>query len=271
MGNWLKRVAAAHEPAALWLDDTAYCARLLAHGNVPWQDVAGLIAWRRQSHALLAPSVIVLDVGTMAYTYLISSASSTSGQSLDPLLAFSTLLEESKLQSDVADALSGLRSSFTLPLAMTLPSPRVWLANLQTRSGDARTALHGDDIDDASSALAGFLRGFGAVGLDAILLVEDAVSATEAAGEIEDYRSIFNVARFYGWDLGMRVPVAGAWTGPDFLIAPEGALGVEVEVDFWAATTRAPPIPSGGFRFATIPEQAAPEQVLARLDVLRGP
>jgi hypothetical protein len=273
MGAWLDRLAQRAEPA-LWLDDTAYSGRLLADGRIPWCDVTALIAWRLKAHALLKPSIAALDVGALTTAYAAASSGIASALAADrrPVGPLATLLSAGELQRHVSETLRGLRQSFRVPLALVVPSPRHWPVLAYFSAFNTRPPIGADDVDDASVLIAGFLRGFGDTGVDVLLLTDDEASAPATAGEIDWYESVINVARHYRWDLGLRVPaVPMGWRGPDFLIAPSGASGVDVGDAFWAADGPAPPVAPRGFRHATIPKNAAPERVLSRLAILRGP
>lgn len=117
--------------------------------------------------------------------------------------------------------------------------------------------------------MADFLRSFGDSGVDVLLLEEDADSAPCGPGEIDWYGSTVNVARHYGWDVGLQTPKRiGGEGGLDFIVGPGSTRCTEVDPSFWSEGV-APDTPAGGFRYARIPLDAQPQTVLDRLRLLR--
>jgi hypothetical protein len=124
--------------------------------------------------------------------------------------------------------------------------------------------------------LADFLRGFGETAIDLLLLEETAATAPASDAALELYQPVFNVAAHLRWAIGLHLPQSAhsglAWTGLDFVIAPEPVAaahcGLALNAGFWHDAP-APVLPANGFRYAEVPADAAPEQVLTRLAALR--
>ena len=270
MGAWLDLLVQCAGPA-LWLDDTAYSGRLLAGGRIPWLDVTGLIGWRLKAFALLKPSLVVLDVGALAAAFAAArrARSAPSAAERRPGAPLAALLSAVDLRQHVAEVLRALRQSFRVPLALATPSPRSWPALAYMSAFGERPPIGSDDADDASVQMAAFLRNFGDTGVDVLLLTEDATSPPPTAEEVNCYQSVINVGRHYRWDVGLKTPAVLSAEGRlDFLIAPSGALGVDVGDAFWEAGGALPRVAPRGFLYARIPEEMAPELVLARLGAL---
>lgn len=270
MGAWLESLASAPHPP-LWLDDTAYSERLLAGGAAPWLDVSAFLSWRQKAQGLLRPDVTSLALGPLIRAWVEANPSlrtsmATQRRVTAPLRA---LLGEDALRRYIVSVLKALRASSSLPLALVLSSPRRWVAEAHEMAFGEPLAVEEEDTDSASVYLSDFLRSFGECGLDVLLLEEDAASAPAGVEQIDWYQSVVNLARHYRWDVGLRTPreLPGE-SGLDFLIAPEGAKGVEVGQAFWSGG-EAPAVAAGGFRHAVIPPDAEPRAVLERLSDLR--
>ena len=263
----------------LWLDDTAYSTRLLGHNPDIWLDVGEVVAFRRKAVALLRPDVIALPVDEVVSALMRKTPELFMGTKTRAIAPLRKLLADQHLRAVLVDLVHALRSAFPAsPLALTIPSPRKWV-------GDAYRVAFGasDDISvgaeetDASAVyVAEFLSSFGDAGVDCVLLVESADSEPASAAEIAWYQPVINVAKHYRWDLGIYLPIAstfsGEVSGADFVIAPRALAGVPAgaitPLEFWTGA-EAPAVTPGGFRFARIPPDAIPEQVLERLVVLR--
>jgi hypothetical protein len=262
MGAWLDLLARDDGPP-LWLDDTAYSGRLLAGGRVPWLEPSGLIGWRLKALALLKPSLAVLDV--------IALADAVASRRPDQhRAARADVLATEELARHAAGALRGLRASTRQPLALVVSSPRAWPARLNTDLGAESVAPSLDDVDAIAVRMASFLRLFGDIGIDTLLMTEDGGSGLPTADELALYQPVVNVARHYRWDVGLKTPMVPEVSPPfDYLIAPAGAAGVEISDTFWRSGDPAPRVAVGGFRYGRIPDDLPPERVLARLADLR--
>lgn len=265
----------------LWLDSTAYTARLLEGGQAPWLDIASFLSWQRKAQGLLRSDVIALQAEPVVDALLamhpaLRSAMAAKSRALFPL---KTLLAATQLREQLSEMLSGMRACFPgIPLALVVPSPRRWIAlsYCQAFGADADAAAGADEFDSASMYVADFLRCFSESGLDILLLDEVADTEPTSPTEIEWYRPVLNVATHYRWELGLRLPLAkvdpGMAEGVGFFIAPRplGApTGILTPGTFWAGSLP-PGCPTGQFRTAEIPAEANPELVLDRLAVLRN-
>ena len=280
MGLFINLESASSE-RPLWLDSTAYTARLLEGGHAPWLEIASFLSWQRKAQGLLRSDVIALPAEPVVDALLamhpaLRSAMAAKSRALFPL---KTLLAATQLRDQLGEMLSGLRACFPgIPLALVVPSPRRWIAlsYCQAFGADAEAAAGADEFESASVYVADFLRCFSESGLDILLLDEAADTEPASPEEIEWYRPVLNVATHYRWELGLRLPLAktdpGMVEGVGFFIAPSplaAPTGILTPGTFWAGSP--PPVcPAGQFRTADIPAEANPELVLDRLAVLRS-
>jgi hypothetical protein len=266
MGAWLDLLSASPTPP-LWLDDTDYSGRLLANGRIPWLDATALIGWRRQAVSLLKPSLAVLDVGRLAAAFSAATPEARpAAAARRPTGPLEALLSAAALRRHVAEVVQGLRQSVKLALALVMPSPRAWPDLAYQSAFGATTTVGDDETDEASVCIADFLRSFAEAGVDVLLLTDDPGTRPRDSDAVGLYQSVLNVARHYRWDVGLKTPgVPAGDAGLDFMIAPEGAIGVDLGAAFWETDGQGPAIAPGGFRYARVPEHAAPERVLARL------
>lgn len=281
MPKLLDRLAAGDKPL-LWLDDTVYSDRLLAGGRTPWLDAAEYVAFRRKAVGLLRPDFVVVPVGAYARAWVnarpaLREAMAARKRAIVPAR---TLLADEAMRAQLVEILRGLRAAFGgPPLVLALPSPRAWVgaAYRQAYGDDAEVEVGGDEADACAVYVAEFLRSFGDCGVDGILLEESAGAEPASAAEIGWYQPVINLAGHYRWDLGLRL-ISGAGfggeaSGVQFVIAPRpvpgAAYGLALADAFWSGA-EAPAAPAGGFRFAMVPMDAVPENVLERLATLRG-
>jgi hypothetical protein len=189
------------------------------------------------------------------------------------------LLADQDLRAVLVGLVHALRGAFPAsPLALTMPSPRKWVGDAYRSAFGASSdiVVGAEETDSSAVYVAEFLSSFGDAGVDCVLLVESADSEPASATEIAWYQPVINVAKHYRWDLGIYLPTActfnGEMSGADFVVAPRALAGVPAgaitQPEFWAGA-EAPAVSPGGFRFARIPPDAIPEQVLERLTVLR--
>jgi len=278
----LERIATA-APALIWLDDTAYVARLLGGGRTPWLDAAELVALRRKASGLLRPQVTVLSVGGVFDACVAADAGllETMRAKKRAIAPLRTVLADPTVRAKLLEVCRALRSTFpAVPFLLSLPSPRRWVAEAyrQAFGATASVAVGIEETDSGSVYVAEFLRTFGEVDIGGLLLLEQADAEPKSAAEIAWYKPVINVCAHYRWDLGLQLPDATAFVGPlegvGFVIAPrplDGAVvGIATPGDFWSGGPL-PPVPKGGFRFAEIPADGIPEQVLERLAILRSP
>jgi hypothetical protein len=242
------------------LDDTAYGARLLAGGRVPWLDVSSLVSWRGKVQQLLKSSISVLDLAPLTDAWIEANPSVRQAMMAKRRVAapLRALLAEEGLRRHIRAVLAALRASSAMPLALRSPAPGQWMLQAYQTAFAEQLTPGKDETDSAAVYLADFFRAFGESGIDVLLLEESG-----------GCQSLLNVARHYRWDVGLRVSqVTQGGSMFDFLIAPQEAQGVELDPAFWSGA-RAPAVPLGGFIYTTIPVDAQPEAVLERLAQLR--
>lgn len=266
----------------LWLDYSEYAGALLSGGSVPWLDVSELVAWQRKAQGLLQSDVLELPIGSVSAAWLQAHPDLLDAMrgKRRPVFALKTLLADPGLRAHLLEIAKGLRASFArLPLALACPSPRRWAieANRVALASEASAIedFGPDESEDAAAYLADFLRVFGDVGVDVLLLQESAESEPGDAGGFAAYQPVLNVASHYRWEIGLAAPsgrpVAGD-AGFGFVIAPQATDGRRsgriVPHDFWSGSA-APDCTANGFRYASVPGDAKPETVLQRLAALR--
>jgi len=277
MVDFRKHLAAA-SGTCLWIDDTDYSTRLLAGGVAPWLDVASLIAWRQQAHALLRPAVTVLDASALVEAWLSHDGGLREMVISEkrPADALGILLGDEKLKAHVSAALKGLKRIYSgQPLALVVLSPLTWVLRLIELVQDARPNLDEEEVEEGAVNLADFVRAFGNDEVDVLVLQEDTSATKQYADLYELYEPVFNISRHYRWTVGLDHT---RLRGPtdidmpvDFILTQESAeicTGLDVSASVWAEGVT-PAAPHGGFRYLRIPADAKPEEVLTRLAVLR--
>jgi len=262
----------------LWLDYSDYAGVLMNKGTVPWLDAAALIAWQRKAQGLLKSDVLAFPVAAVCAAWLDAypDLRSAMGSKTRTVFAIKTLLADESLRAHLLELARGLRACFAeLPLALVCPSPRRWTGLAYQQAHGAAAEVEDDDADSAAVYIADFLRSFGDVGIDVLLLQEADDGAATAAEALALYQPVLNIAAHYRWAVGLFAPAGfkdGGSAGLNFVVAaaahPGVASGCIVPADYWsgAAATDCPP---AGFRYATIPADAQPESVLQRLAGLR--
>ena len=276
MGQLATRLAAT--PPALWLESTAYGARLLAKDAPPWLDPAALVAWYGKLLGLLRPELAVLPLEPIVAAWLqrepgLREAMGTKSRAIFPLR---TVLADPSLRAHLLEVIRALRAAVRVPLVLSMPSPRAWVGLAYRQAHAAGVEVGDDEADAAAVYLADFLRGFGDSGIDALLLQEQADTAPASGEALVLYQPALNVAAHYQWDLGLQLPGAEGFRGDAagfaWVIAPQpvpGAIhGQVLPPAFWTRG-ELPAIAAGTFRYAEIPADAPPEQVLERLAALR--
>ncbi|MDB5986882.1 MAG: hypothetical protein JWR16_1935 [Nevskia sp.] len=265
----------------LWLDYTAYAGKLLANNKIPWLDVTNFISWQRKAQGLLKADVVPVPLAPLIEAWLAAhpELAKAMGEKKRALFPLKALLADAALRAHLVDLLGSLRSSFgKLPMALVLPSPRRWIALAYAQANGSADGIDigADEVDSASVYVADFLRAFGEIGINALLL-EEAADNQPSVAELEWYQPVINVAAHYRWDVGLRLPGAAADLGKGgglgFVIATAPIAGVPTGVAaapaFWTGAA-APACPAGGFRFAEVPADANPEKVLDLLGALRS-
>lgn len=265
----------------LWLDYTDYAGVLLANGEPPWLSTTECVAWLRKAQSLLHSDVVMIPISKVCAAWIGANPvlrDSMAAKKRRAVLPLRTLLADAGLRKYLHDLVLAVRTALPqTPLALSIPSPRlsiVWACE-QAQLGDA-LEIDADTVDSAALYLADFLRAFCNVGIDIILLEESIDTEPTSMEDLQLYQALFNLAAHYRWDIGLRLPTAKGYQhvakGPDFVVSPkrldEPQTGMLVPDDYWAGTT---PLvdSSNAFRFAKIPPNAKPEQVLERLTAMR--
>jgi hypothetical protein len=259
----------------LWLDYFDYAGRLLANGAPPWLSEADVIAWLRKAQGLLRSQVIMLPLDRLCGVWLESHPllAEAMAKRQRSTFALKTLLADEALRAYLTSLARSLRDSFAeTPIVLRCPSPALWIQQAWSAVNDEPLAVGNEDIDSAAVYSADFLRAFGDVGLDALLLQESEL--TEAT-DITLYRPLFNVAAHYRWATGLLAPTGQLIEGSEslgFVISPQASGdkgGQYLATDYWQQTD---PVAesAAAFRYAQIPADAEPEIVLQRLAALRA-
>ena len=276
MCAFLELLRSPEGTSVIWLDSHKYAGRLLAGGAPPLLDVAAFVAWQRKAQGLLKGSVASLPVAPVAEAWLeahpdLRDAMGAKTRSVYPL---KTLLADEMMREHLVEMASGMRAALSGVLALALPSPRAWVA-LAYQQGHGETVEVGEDeADSASVYMADFLRAFGEVGLDAVLLQETSENQPDKVDDLHAYQAVYNVASHYRWDVGLQLPRLTTLSGAApadlaFVVAADAVLegpshGIALSNEFWEGAER-PAVAGVDFLFAEIPDDATPERVLERL------
>lgn len=254
-----------NKPRALWLDDHAYCARLLAAGHAPWLDTGAFVAWQRKAQGLLKADVVSLPITAVIEAWLAAHPALRAQMAAKSrsTYALRTLLADEPQRAHLVELVQGLRAGLAgLPLALVLPAPRAWVLIAYTQAHGQSTEVGEDEADGASVYIADFLRAFGEAGVDALLLQQ----FEDGAG----CQSLLNVAAHYRWDVGVQGAATAVPAGVAFAIAEAARAavptGIALPEAFWEGETK---VANGAFSYAHIPVTAQPEAVLERLATLR--
>jgi hypothetical protein len=250
----------------------------LAKDLPPWLDATAFVAWQGKLLGLLKPDVAELPLAPVVASWLdahpaLHEAMAAKNRTVFPLR---TLLADEALRAHLVELIKAVRSAVRLPLVLVLPSPRAWVGLAYRQAHDGVAVVGDDEADSAAVYIADFLRSFGDTGLDALMLEEAADNEPTSAESIALYQPVLNVATHYQWDTALHLPSAAVYAaeaaGFVCLIAPQPiagtVTGVVVEPTFWTGADT-PAVSAGGFRYAEIPADVAPEQVLERLALLR--
>lgn len=283
MGKLMASIQAENSPF-LWLDDYAYTAKLLANGQAPWLDSAAFVAWRQKAIGLLKPSINLLSLEPLILAWLTHNPALRENMSAKKraVVPARVLLADTAFREHVAELLNGLKAALpSLPLVIAIPSPRALVPLAYRLAHGAEAAKNvevGEDETDACAMyLADFLRTFGEANVDALLLSESADHEPSSDEELAWYQSVWNLAEHYRWDVGIGFADGREFTGSaptlSFLITaqPCGSTrqGIHVDASFWQGQA-APTLGEHHFLALTIPVDAVPEDVLARLAVVRS-
>ncbi len=264
----LEQVLQSPSPA-LWLDATAYAERLLSQGSVPWSDTTAALAWYGKLSGLLRPDILSVPLTSLIPHVLaarpeLKDAMRARSRALFPVR---TLLADERLRGLTRALCTGVcRTAGGHPVVLTLPTPGALTrcAYETAHGGSMEDVFEPEDFEDAAAYVADFLRELADSGLAGMALIADEQDADLPDAATIAFRPVTNVAQHYRWLTGVVLQGTSDATPPgvDFAVAsgPVGALPTFV----WGRTDTA-------LRAWTIPVDAEPEGVLARLEELRKP
>lgn len=258
---------------SLWIDDTDYVNTLLAKGQTPWLDIAAFVALKRTAQTLLNSDIIQLPVLPLSWAWgehhpeliQLMASKKRAGFALKMLLADESFRQHVLLLSQ------SLRASFsTLPFALLCPSPQAWLiyADQMVHGTDSVIEIDEDDIDSASVYIADFLRIFGEIELNILMLKEYA----DTAPLLDLYQSIFNVAAHYSWEVALYTDHSAKIDSDNeklLMISPVSSQSAIVSPEYWQKDSTIEAVEKS-LLFVNIPDQTNPELVLSRLSALRN-
>jgi hypothetical protein len=278
MGAFIELLKRQGRGPVVWLESHEYAGRLLAGGAPQWLDVAAFVGWQRKTQGPLKSSVVSLPVAPVVAAWLDSRPDLRGAMGAKPRSVYPlrVLLADEGLRGHLVEMAAGMRAGVGGVLALALPSPRAWVA-LAYRQGRGETVTVGaDEADSGSVYIADFLRAFGNVGVDVVLLQEAATTRRPRSTILPPINP--STASHYQWDVGLRLTDSLSPSGdaaPDiaFAVAERAVFdrlphGVALARDFWEGG-EPPAISEPDFRFVEIPSDANPERVLDRLASLR--
>ena len=273
-------IATTRKP--LWVDGAAYSRRVLNKERAwPWHDTAAFVALLRKQQQLLQSDVLTIDFSDYYHTVFTTQAAlvTAMGARSRANYALKTLLEDAASIERLAELVGAVAQvKAATPLVIVCPSPKLWSETaVRAAQSDGQAELGWPEVERAAVYVAGFLRVFSQVGVDAVLIVDGANDGPSNAEELACYAPVLNVAGHYRWTTGLyQRGMMGS--------LPAGALGFVINdrpidaqcfgavVDelLWGAAA-APARPTANFYFTTVPADAEPERVLARLAYARAP
>ncbi|WP_408587393.1 hypothetical protein [Novosphingobium sp.] len=273
MTNLLERLTAPG--AGPWLSHADYAAALLLRGAPDWLESDRIAAWLRQAQGLLASSVVEVDLGAIASHWLdrdsaLRHAMATKSRPAYPLR---TLLESHNLRAQIVSLVESIAASLQgTPLVCVIPSPSAWTMQAYAAGfAGERPELDDDIVETAACYSADLIRELPENCVSGVLIDTSCDTCPPTTEHLQLFQPIFNVARHYRWGAGVLAP-QGPWSaeigreGPDFVISPtpvSGRLtGLIVEQSFWQGVVPPPAPAIDCFRYARIPADASPEQVL---------
>ena len=262
-----------------WLSYHAYARNLLlGTGSDPWTGASAFVQYFAQANRLLRPEVAVIDVGDLYRSWIGSNAEAlaTLAGKRRPMAATKAMLEfpEPKaLLREIVTA-AAFQLNQTIPLVLSLPSPRQWFWWANTLASGSDLEISSDDAENASVYVADYIRAFADLDLSGLLFEENPEHRLEGDRPFDAYRPVFNVAKHYRWPLAIRLPDSYA----AFTVEPEdvaliiGATPVEGVGTVWGQDVSsslwqddALPVGAAYPRFVAIPANEIPETVLDRL------
>jgi hypothetical protein len=270
VGRLAERVGA--EGSVVWVDYIDYAGSLLAPGGIAWTDETALVALYRKAQGLLDSDVMVLPLwrlasASIAGTPELRAQMCAKTRATHPLRC---LLASEKLRTSCRNVAQALRTIYPgAILALSVPSPRlgVLLARRDALGKESEISDVGaEEVDSAAPYMADFLRVFGDVDIDVLLLHESPETHPSQAGEIEWYRPVLNVAAHYRWDVGLQLAHSGE-------VPDEGCVDFVVREQPETQPLEPTVVSLGqrtSFLYLRVPPGSAPEATLERLRAIRS-
>lgn len=272
----------------LWLDYHAYAKRLLiAEDANPWANAGTFLAFFSQAQGLLRPEAAILDVKDLYQSWLKSDAKAKTelAGKRRPMAALKYLFEAEAPRALLREIITAVSFQLkgSVPLVLSVPSPRHWLWWAVSESTGADMEVLADDAENAAVYLADFVRAFSDLSLSGVLLVERPHVALPEANPFVCYKPVFNVAKHYRWPVALRLPTAeipevidasdvSLVIGSAPAAAPSTPSGMIWAVDVGGALWSGQDLPSlaaGQIFFVEIPADEIPEKVLEGLGTVR--
>lgn len=273
----MQSIATTRTP--LWVDAWAYGQRLLGNGqDAPWLDTSAFVAWHRQLQALVSSDVVLIEAGDFYRCWLQANPNLQAVMAQKRRLGYAlrTLLADTSARNQLHEVITALCEGYQdRPVLLALPSPRQWIgwAYCQARQLD-KIDVSWDDAESASMYVADFLRSFADSALSGLLIRDVAAAGPSCEAEVNRYLPVINVAGHYQWQLVLY------GCSDDYIATPEQKItycihrqpgvpgGLHLADDCWHGERL--PVPGGqDFWYATVPEDANPEQALETLSTLR--
>jgi hypothetical protein len=269
----------------VWLDYLAYARRLFASDTDIWAEVGPFVEVVRQAQQLLESEVIEVPLDPF---FAASAAPGGSPRANRPARAVRRLLSESAPLQTALGCVRAVKSLFArVPVVLVVGSGSDWLSAANGPDDGAGSAWEDDDIDATAMYLADAVRNFSDAGVSGVALDARGEHGRTAAELVDLHRPVFNVAGHSNWHRGVVTDRTAVDDLPDlagkvdFVLAADLDLAALGETDhqvlvggglherFWHEP---PPhsLPDTGLCYGTVPEDAGPEEVLARLKHVRA-
>lgn len=270
--NRLSSLLRPDKGTALWVDALGYGARRLLNGaELPWREAQGLAAFYGQLRALLRPDVMTLPLTPLLLASVQDDADLKAAmlQRSRPGFALRSALADSRVRSHAANTAQAVRGAIG-DTALVLGLGRLGALDASLASG-AGAASHAEscDRDLAAMYLAEFLRAMAPTGIDGLLVEAETVAPGEEAEFGSALTTLANTARHYGWLTGLweRQAPAPESAPIGFLVTGRNVAGSPFHVPVVSWPGGAAP---GQLALVSVPEAAAPEEVIDRLAALRA-
>lgn len=262
LASLLAQATAPGTAPKLIIDAASYAQRvLLQNRDVPWDDATAYANHLGQAQALLRPLVALIPLDRMFEREIEGNAGLREAMSARSRTGFAakTLLADEGVRKRAVDIVATAVKTQREPVVVHLPSPLALLVRttVAAHPGADLTLDLADDAENTAIYYADWLRIFADHGIAGIVF--DERSGTTPS---EAYQPILGAAEHYRWPVGLR-----STTEVRFL-SPEAS--VPVLDPSVLGEAQATDLPAGGVLLAEIPEDAVPEQVLARLESLRA-